>query len=215
MTDTDNAVLPLLRMKIALSTGALLLAALGLGCSDKSEPLLRPRGLAPGEEVPRGPVAAPLPAPPPPPPPPPSRLGSPFAPKAPDPGALRRTGLAIEDAGSAPTTPSSPSTTAADTGVQRDLPAELTALLGQPAECLDLAQVASAGGRVTIIVTAYAVPSGRITRASATAPGQPATALRCIEQRAASISLRGPVPGAPLQVTATIPVEVISQPSPR
>jgi hypothetical protein len=175
----------------------------------------RQRGLAPGEERPLGAVTAPVVATPPAPPPalPPSTLDSPFARKGPDPGALQRPEPTPveEDAGDVVPTGPLPH----DTVAQRDLPAELTALIGRAGECLELETVASSGGRVTIVVTAYAVPSGRITRATADAPGQPASALRCLEQRATSGSLRSPVPGAPLEVTATIPIEVISQPGPR
>jgi len=202
-------------VRCRLAAALLTSACCGLGCSDSPAPQLRQRGLAAGEEVPRGPTSLPKPAAPPPPMAAPrSSLESPFAARAPDPGALARSAPTeeAEDAGAPlaqiPTGP-------ADTGVRRDLPAELIALMGQPGSCLELANVTSAGGRLTITLTAYAVPSGRITRATADAPGQPATALRCLEQRAVAGSLRGPVPGAPLQITATIPIEVFSQPNPR
>jgi hypothetical protein len=213
MMQTGNGVrLPSLRSR--RSTWALALALLAAGsCTEKTVEQPRQRGLAPGEELPLGPVVAPAPPPPPAPPSAPSTLTSPFASKAPDPGSLQRTDEAppSEPPGAAVPTAAEPH----DKVAQRDLPAELTALLGQPASCLELASVASSGGRLTIVVTAYAVPSGRITRATVDAPGQPASALRCLEQRVTSASLRSPVPGAPLQVTATIPIEVISQPEPR
>jgi hypothetical protein len=204
----------LLATRRSWGTRALALALLAAaGSSEKTVDKPRQQGLAPGEERPLGPVAV-TPEPPPPPAPPraPSSLGSPFASPKPDPGSLQRTDPPpTQDPGAALPTTAEPH----DKVAQRDLPAELTALLGQPASCLELASVAAAGGRLTIVVTAYAVPSGRITRASVDAPGQPASALRCLEQRATSASLRSPVPGAPLQVTATIPIEVISQPEPR
>jgi hypothetical protein len=190
---------------------ALLAAA---GCSEKTVEQPRQQGLLPGEGRPLGPVVIkPEPAAPPPPPRAPSSLPSPFASAKPDPGALQRTDPPPirEEPGAAVPTAAEPH----DKVAQRDLPAELTALLGQPASCLELASVAAAGGRLSIVVTAYAVPSGRITRASVDAPGQPASALRCLEGRVTSGSLRSPVPGAPLQVKATIPIEVISQPEPR
>lgn len=207
MKQTENG----LRRRVFL---ALAFVALGGAC-DKTVQQPRQQGLAPGEERPLGSIAAPVVATPPPrpPPAPPSSLASPFAPKAPDPGALARPAPAAieEDAGDVVPTGPLPH----DTVAQRDLPAELTALIGRAGECLELATVASSGGRVTIVVTAHAVPSGRITRATADAPGQPASALRCLEQRVTAGSLRSPVPGAPLEVTATIPIEVISQPGPR
>lgn len=193
---------------------ALAFSALWASC-DKTVQQPRQQGLAPGEERPLGSITAPVVTPPPPRPAPrpPSSLESPFAQRAPDPGALARPLPAPveEDAGAVVPTGPQPH----DTVAQRDLPAELTALMGRAGECLELATVASSGGRVTIVVTAHAVPSGRITRATADAPGQPASALRCLEQRATAGSLRSPVPGAPLEVTATIPIEVISQPGPR
>jgi hypothetical protein len=194
---------------------ALLLCAPWLGCTEKTVQQPRQQGLAPGEERPLGSVTAPVVAPPPPPPPraAPSTLASPFAPKTPDPGALQRPVPSADEEDAGAVVPTSP--LPHDTVAQRDLPAELTALIGRAGECLELATVASSGGRVTIVVTAHAVPSGRITRATADAPGQPASALRCLEQRATAGSLRSPVPGAPLEVTATIPIEVISQPGPR
>ena len=183
------------------------------GCSEKTVEQPRQQGLAPGEERPLGPVVLKSePAPAPPPPRAPSSLASPFASAKPDPGSLQRTDPPLmEEPGAAVPPAAEPH----DKVAQRDLSAELTALLGQPASCLELASVAAAGGRLTIVVTAFAVPSGRITRASVKAPGQPTSALRCLEGRATSGSLRSPVPGAPLQVTATIPIEVISQPEPR
>jgi hypothetical protein len=199
------------------------LPALLPGCSEQPAPQLRPRGLLPGEEVPRGPgpqlvpkPAAPTPAAA----PQPSSLTSPFAPAAPDPGALARpqpvapAAAVVEDAAVDEVAPT-PSPSEALTTRPRDLPSELTALLGQPGSCLDLAAVASAGGRTTISITVSVMPSGRILRASASAPNQAAEALRCLEQRASAGSFRGPVPSAPLEVTATIPIEVVAQPQAR
>jgi hypothetical protein len=192
-----------------LLCGALiLLPRLLMGCSD-SQPAPRPRGILPGEET-KAPVVAPAPLPPPP-PPPPSTLGSPFD-KKPDPGALQAS--PVPDAGQAvqaePAVDSKP-----DAGKPRDLSAELLERLGSPTSCLDLAQAVAAGGRLNIVLVAEVMPSGRITRAQATAPNQPASALRCLENKATSAGLKGPVPGAPISVTTTLPIEVASQPTPR
>jgi hypothetical protein len=181
--------------------------ALGLGCSDPAPVQTRPRGIAPGEEVPRGPVTLPTP-PAAPSTPPPSSLSSPFAKKG-APGALTR--VEVVDAGTSGAAPAP----VADAGPPRDLSSELVAKLGRPADCIDLAKAAQAGGRLNIVVVAEVMPSGRITRAQASAPDQPASALRCLEQKATSAGLRGPIPGAPLSVTATMPIEVVSQPTQR
>jgi hypothetical protein len=180
--------------------------ALGLGCSDPAPVQTRPRGIAPGEEVPRGPVTLPTP-PAAPSAPSPSSLSSPFA-KQGDPAALPR--VEVVDAGT-----SSAASPSADAGSPRDLSSELVAKLGRPADCIDLAKAAQAGGRLNIVVVAEVMPSGRITRAQASAPGQPASALRCLERKATSAGLRGPIPGAPLSVTAAMPIEVVSEPTPR
>jgi hypothetical protein len=191
-----------------------LLAALGLlcciACDDAQAPARRQRGLARGEEVPKGPIVTPPPTPTPAPAParPRSSLPSPFA-KANDPGALKKpaapTAPAAPDVSAAP-----PVAAAAPAAPARDLSAELTSVLGQPLTCLDVEAVVRAGGRVNVSVTAHVVPSGRITRATVEAPGQPASALRCFEQRATSGALTGPIVGAPTQVTATLPVEIVA-----
>lgn len=201
---------------LAAVSWVVLSALLLPGCSEQPVVQTRPRGLLPGEETSHArlePPRKPAPVAPAPPPPPRSQLASPFA-KAADPGALASpqalgAAAASADAGStavpatdAPTPP-------------RDLPSELIALLGQPASCLDLAAIAAAGGRTTISITAQVMPSGRVTRASASAPNQLGDALRCLEDRATAKSFRGPVPGAPREVTATIPIEVVAQPGQR
>ncbi|MET0285714.1 MAG: hypothetical protein ABW352_14640 [Polyangiales bacterium] len=186
--------------------GKLLCAALALyGCSD-SQPAARPRGLLVGEET-RAPVITPPVLPPPPAAPPPSSLGSPFGRQ--DPAALQAPPAVQEVEQPAQAAPPP----VVDAGRPRDLSAELAERLGSPTSCLDLEKAVSAGGRLNIVVVAEVMPSGRITRAQASAPDQPASALRCLETKATSAGLRGPVPGAPLSVTATLPIEVASQPT--
>ncbi|MDB4975587.1 MAG: hypothetical protein JWN48_3928 [Myxococcaceae bacterium] len=194
------------------------LGALLPGCSEQPAVPTRQQGLQPGEELqrtPPSPLLVQKPEPKPAPRPPPSSLSSPFAK---DPGALIKpppqAGLdpaPALDAGSA--TPLAPTPSAAsEATTPRDLPSELIKLLGQPADCLDLAAVASAGGRTTISITVSVMPSGRIIRATASAPNQAGDALRCLENRASAGNFRGPVPAAPRDVTATIPIEVVAQP---
>ncbi|HEX5656621.1 MAG TPA: hypothetical protein VFX59_05470 [Polyangiales bacterium] len=187
--------------------GKLLFGALTLllGCSN-APTAPRPRGLQPGEET-KAPVVVARPEPPPP-PPPPSSLGSPFD-KALDPGALQAPPPVVQDAGQ----PAQAAEVVVDASKPRDLSAELLERLGSPTSCLDLQQAVASGGRLNIVVVAEVMPSGRITRVQASAPGQPASALRCLENRASSAGLKGPVPGAPVSVTTTLPIEVASQPT--
>jgi hypothetical protein len=92
---------------------------------------------------------------------------------------------------------------------ERDLAAELKALVGQPTSCLDLEKAAAGGGRVSIRVNASVLPSGSISRASVSAVGQNSEALRCIEQLVLGGSLKGPIEGAPLSVSTESVVEVV------
>jgi hypothetical protein len=97
---------------------------------------------------------------------------------------------------------------------QRDLGRELSDMLTAPG-CMDLAAAAKQpGGRLTISGSAYVMASGRITSATVTAPGQPATALRCAEARLQSQGLKGPVPGGAQSVSGTATIEVaVAQPA--
>jgi hypothetical protein len=92
---------------------------------------------------------------------------------------------------------------------KRDLSAELRDALGRPTSCLDLAKAAEAGGKLSIRVSAYVAPSGRITRASVSAQGQPDESLRCIEKQALAVRMQEPIEDAPRRVDATIEFEVL------
>lgn len=96
---------------------------------------------------------------------------------------------------------------------ERDLSSELARLIPAPGECLDLA-LASAGGKVAISVTAMVMPSGRLSRASVSVPGQPAESLKCIERRVLQGALSPDVPKAPVQVQANLALEVVAQRQP-
>lgn len=177
-----------------------------LACGSKEETVnRRPRGLTPAEAPTKRmdppPAASPEPAPT---SVPPSRLPSPFA-KAGDPGALMR-----PDASSEP--PRAQAAEPEDAGAQRDLSGELAMLIGQPLQCVDVKAIAAGGGKLTISVRAQVVPSGRITRAEATAPGQTDEAVRCIERLVSSSSLKGPVPGAPRSVSSAVTMQVVATP---
>lgn len=178
---------------------ALILAAGPLGCADDPPP--RPRGLldAEGNAVETN-AARPARAEPrqrapaeeaPAAPPPPAALPSPF----------RDEEQAVETKG-----PQAERTVEQE---ERDLSAELAKLVGQPVQCLDLDKVAGSGGKIEIRVRAMVAPSGRITRASATAPGQAREATKCIESRVTAGSLRGPIQDAPRSVSSETEIEVV------
>lgn len=93
---------------------------------------------------------------------------------------------------------------------ERDLGAELSEIVRRSG-CLDLEKAAQQpGGRLHISVSAYVMGSGRITRATVNAPGQPAAALRCAEQQVVAAGLTGPVPNAPANVSGSTTIEVIA-----
>jgi hypothetical protein len=96
-------------------------------------------------------------------------------------------------------------------GEARDLGRELSDLLRQTS-CLDLAVAArQPGGRQTISGTAYVMASGRITRATVSASGQPSSALRCAESRLVAQGLRGPVPGGAQSISGSTTIEVVAE----
>jgi hypothetical protein len=191
------------------------IAFFALACSKREETPMRQRGLTP-TEAPAGKVAPPVvensePAQP---SSPSTTLPSPFINSAPDPGALsaeeRNTGAQPSAPGTA--RPAAAAEPAADAAPERDLPRELALLIGQPLSCVNLPAVVAGGGRLDIAVAAQVVPSGRITRAEASAAGQPPEALRCIEKLATSRSLKGPVPDAPRQVSTSVSMQVVATP---
>jgi len=91
---------------------------------------------------------------------------------------------------------------------ERKLDEELKAALGQPTDCLDLQKIVDGGGKLVVRVGAYVGPSGRITRASVSAPGQPSSTLACIERRAVAIKMRDPIEDAPRLVQTELSFEV-------
>jgi hypothetical protein len=94
---------------------------------------------------------------------------------------------------------------------QRDLDAELSSALSAVSNCVDVVQAAARPeGRLTISVNAYVQGSGRVSRATVTAPGQPASALSCIEKLALAATLQAPVPNAPVQVKGTTQLQIRS-----
>ena len=108
-----------------------------------------------------------------------------------------------------PTAASTPTDLGAPEQPERDLSAELRALVGQPSQCIDLDTVAEQGGKLTVQIGAYVLSTGAITRASVSAPGQPASTIRCIEQQVVAQRLRDPVPNTPRTVRAELGWEVV------
>lgn len=198
-----HPLVPEAQSLIALTCAALLSCA--GACKKNEEYQPRPPGLIDSEGKPV--VAAPITPPPEPPPAvePPTVYD--FERGTADPGSLSAkppaTGLTPGNALGAP---------AADAGAPaRDLASELSAALAPASSCIDVAQAAAQPeGRLTISVSAYLQGSGRVSRATVTAPGQPAAALSCIEKLATGLTLRAPIPNAPVQVSGTTQLQVRS-----
>lgn len=96
-----------------------------------------------------------------------------------------------------------------DAGSDRDLSAELSSALTSVTSCVDLPRAAQQpDGRLVIRVSASVLGSGRISRLSVMAPGQPNAALSCMEREALRITLRDGVPNAPINVTGTTELQI-------
>jgi hypothetical protein len=95
-----------------------------------------------------------------------------------------------------------------DAPAERNLGAELVTAVGSPAGCIDLATARSLHGRLTIQVSATVMPTGSITRASASGSGLPPAALDCVEARALAARLAAPIEGAPRGISGTLEYEV-------
>jgi hypothetical protein len=105
-----------------------------------------------------------------------------------------------------------PETAPADAGPEpeaRDLASELSQALAGATGCADVVQVAAQpGGKLTISVTATVLATGTLSRVEARAPGQPASAVRCVEQLAAGIKLAPDVPNAPVRIQGSTDMQV-------
>lgn len=84
---------------------------------------------------------------------------------------------------------------------KRDLPGELRQAFGSASGCLAPGSV-SAGG-VPASLSVVMSTSGRVTRATVTAPVS-RQELRCLRERAEQLALRGPFEDAPKSVTTSI-----------
>lgn len=134
---------------------------------------------------------------------------APAQPGPPDPGSLMAPG------GPSGSTGAAGGSTGGDSEKEkRDLSAELKAALGEPIDCLDLSKLPPTGGTITLQVGAYVGPSGRISRASVSAAGQPSSTVACVEKRTLAIKMRDPIDDAPLLVNTTIEFELARAPTP-
>lgn len=126
-----------------------------------------------------------------------------------DPGSLStRPGQPASPKAAQPAQPTQPASTPP---AARDLNAELSAKLAPMSSCLDLALAAAEpDGRVTISVAAYLQASGRVSRATVTAKGQPASALACIERQVLALSMASPIANAPVQVNGSTQLQIRS-----
>ncbi len=97
---------------------------------------------------------------------------------------------------------------AAEAPRARALGDELRAAISDIGGCLDVTTAASLGGALAVDVSATALPSGHLQRASVSASGLPAPALACIRARVEAATLRTPIEGAPRTVSTTLRYEV-------
>jgi len=108
-----------------------------------------------------------------------------------------------------PTPVEVPDASAQDTAVARDLGAELSSLLPAVTRCVELALAATQrDGLLVISVSAVVLGTGRISRATVTAPSQPASAIACMQQSVLGLRLPEGVPNAPLTVQGTTELTV-------
>ncbi|GAB4215812.1 MAG: hypothetical protein OHK0013_41710 [Sandaracinaceae bacterium] len=103
--------------------------------------------------------------------------------------------------------PSTPST-GAQVPPRRDLGDELRRAIGGIEGCLDAQTAARLGGSLSVSISATALPSGRLQRASVSAGSLPSTAVECIRARAEAASLAPPIEGAPRTVSTTLRFQV-------
>lgn len=91
---------------------------------------------------------------------------------------------------------------------ERDLGAELGEAVGSIQACLDLETARRIDGTLRVPITAQVLPSGRISRASARGGSLSREQNQCIEGVVTHTSLRGPIDGAPREVSTTLELDV-------
>lgn len=86
----------------------------------------------------------------------------------------------------------------------RDFGGDLRAAIGDISGCLDAPTAAALSGSLSVGVSATAMPSGRLQRASVSAGSLPQPARDCILARVEAARLATPVEGAPRSVSTTL-----------
>lgn len=117
--------------------------------------------------------------------------------------------LAAEEA-ARPAAPEAPAEAAPR---ERDLSAELTAAFGSPTDCFDFARVSTLGDTLAVNVSITVMPSGRVNRASVSASGLLPAEIDCLEQRAMTVALRGPIEDAPRTISSRIEYAIETRPA--
>jgi hypothetical protein len=87
---------------------------------------------------------------------------------------------------------------------ERDYGAELLAAIGSPVNCLEPRTGKEAPTDIQIALQANVVESGVVTRGYARSSQLRDDELECVQARLSSLRLRGPIPGAPRTVSATL-----------
>ena len=119
----------------------------------------------------------------------------------PEPAARLVESARPEAVGPGPEEVVAPPTEPGSTERERDLQAELLAAYGSPQACLEPGNIEGehTNMRLSVVVTA----SGRITRASASAP-VPQGTRRCLRERAERLMLIGPIENAPRTISVNV-----------
>lgn len=126
-------------------------------------------------------------------------------PQRPDPFRLRDTGNALLASRREPP----PVPAEQEVAVPRPEPqrgvreAQLAAAFGSAADCLVPGSLP--GGSATLSLRAVVSGSGRVTRAEVSLPAS-REVVRCLRQKAERLTLPGPVEGAPLSLSVSVPV---------
>ena len=93
----------------------------------------------------------------------------------------------------------------------RSLGDELRAGIGDVSSCLDVQTAARLRGSWSVSVSATALPSGRLQRASVSGSSLPTAVQWCIRDRVEAVTLAQPIEGAPRSVSTTLRYEVSAE----
>ena len=91
---------------------------------------------------------------------------------------------------------------------KRDYGAELAERFGSPLSCMKPKRGDDVPTRINISLTAKVMPSGAITRGSASSSALDSDELKCVERLLLSRSLAQPIEDAPRTVTATVRLQM-------